>query len=576
MVMQVWLDGLQVLWLNGLSIFIFLISALGWGLWICHYLPSACLNPSEIRLPIALVLGCLVLIFPAFLLILLIRLSPQLAYFGSFGIPLIACLALLVRRRDLKLPGLGGFLLTLAVLSGLMVIRLAFLKNVSLPPYDDGPEHYAIVQGLLQPSYEAGAFYSLSNLARHYYHFGFHILAAWLSLVSGTGISGSITVLGQLFLVIFPLSVLCLAWSLTRRLEAGALAGLLTAFAWRMPAYAANWAKYPAIAGLALLPAVVGLWISYASYADRRKRELAFLIPLTLALVLLHTRTAICLVLAAIGIRFVRLYPLKRNFHPWEAALAALLTVGVILAFGETLWAYFGNGYRIPLILVAILMPFSFYRYPKLSLALFVALLGTWLAGQLPAPVESFGSGWLDRPFLGILLTIPLSVFAAGGLAGLLSLVDRPWFHWAVWLASILAILTGFLTAGSIYPDQCCDYVKPADLTTLGWIKENTPADSAYWIPAIKSRNYLVGLDAGVWIPVLTGRNANKLRYNVDWDTSAIQAQICRSGNADTYIYEGGRPYSFDDVFLSELSWTRPVYVDGEVKVYRVVGLCSP
>ncbi len=574
--MQVLLDGLQVLWLNGLAIFIFLISALGWGLWICHYLPSAFVNPSEIRLPLALVLGCLVLIFPAFLLILLIRLSPQLAYFGSFAIPLFACLVLHVRRHDLRLPRLGIFLISLAVWLGLLVLRLAYLKDVLLPPYDDGPEHYAIVQGFLHPSYETGAFYSLSNLVRHYYHFGFHALAAWLSLVSGTGISGSIILLGQLFLVIFPLSVLCLAWILTRRLEAGALAGLLAAFAWRMPAYAANWAKYPAIAGLALLPAVIGLWISYASDSARRKRELAFLVPLTLALVLVHSRTAICLFLAALGIQFVRLYPLKRNFRPWEAGVAALLTAGVFLAVGETLWAYFGNGDRIPLILVAGLTPFSYYRFPKLSLAIFAALLGTWLAVQLPVPVESFGSGWLDQPFLGILLTIPLSLFAAGGLAGLLSLVDRSWFHWVMWIGFILAASMGFLTAGSIYPDPCCDYVKPTDLNSLGWIKENTPADSVFWIPAIKSRNYLVGLDAGVWINVLTGRNANKLRYNVDWDSSAVQSQICRSGVANTYIYEGGRPYSFDDVLLSELPWTRPVYADGAVKIYQVVGLCSP
>ncbi len=574
--MQVLLDGFQVFRLYWLDIFIFLVSALGWGTWLAGYLSFSRIEPLEARLPLALGLGCLALLVPALGLVLLVRVSFWLARIGSYLLALSGCVLLVVRRGDFRGLRPGRLLVSLALLFGLLLVRLAFGKDLLLPPYDDGPEHYAILQSFLDPSSRAAAFYSLETLTRHYYHFGFHVLAAWLNLFSAKNMAGSMVVLGQLFLLVYPLSVFGLAWRVTRRLEAAALAGALTAFAWSMPAYAANWAKYPAMAGLALLPVVIGLWLGVASDPGRGKRELGLSVVLTLALVLIHTRTAICLLLVAAGVLFARFYPIKRNLRFWGAVLLTLLTLGVILAFGDTLWLYFGNGYRLPLLLIALLMPFSWYRHPKMSLAVLTALLGAWLASRLPTPVASFGPAWLDQPFLAILLPLPLSLFAAGGLAGLLELVNRPIFHWAALVICLAPVCLGFLTAGTLYPDSCCDYVKPGDLQAMQWIEQNTPDDSVFWIPAFRSHNYLVGMDAGVWIHALTGRNANKLRYDFSWNKSGALSSLCRSGGVNVYIYEGGRSYSFDDVLLSEQDWVRPVFSMGSVKIYQVAGTCSP
>ena len=173
-------------------------------------------------------------------------------------------------------------------------------------------------------------------------------------------------------------------------------------------------------------------------------------------------------------------------------------------------------------------------------------------------------------------MSLPLALLTGTGLSGLLSQFRNPVAKRAIVAVPLLLAMTGLMSARLVYPDPCCDYVKEGDIQALHWIETNTPLDSVVWIPAFPARNYLVGMDAGVWVRTLTGRDADKLRYDFSWDSTEAASRLCRSGYADISIYEGGRPYSFDDARLAEQDWLRLVFENNQTKLYRMTGSCIP
>lgn len=574
--MQVLLDGLFVLGLDWPAILYLLVSALGLGMWAYELVVGDDHNDPSARLLSALGLGSLVLVLLAFVLLVVGRVFPPILRWGSYLIVCLGLIGLVAGLRGAKLPGPATLFLFALAVFGLLLIRLAFLRGMVLPPYDDAPEHYAIVQDLLRPDSNLGNFYSIESLAGRYYHLGFHVLSAWICLVSGRAAADVIALLGQLFLVLLPLSVFFLTYVATHRLSAGVITATYSAFAWRMPAFAANWAKYPALAGLSLLPVVIGLWLLYWEVPTKKIMAWAALVALTLALIFMHTRLAVCLLLIGVSILFVRAFPIRRNLRFWEACVFALLTIGIFLAFGNVFFAFYGNGNFLAVGFTALLLPFSFYRSQRFTLGVSLFVLGVWIASRTPVPAAAFGPAWLDAPFVEILLSLPLALLTGTGLSGLLSQLRSPIIRRAILAVPLMLATAGLLSAKSVYPDPCCDYVKEGDIQALHWIATNTPLESVVWIPAFPARNYLVGMDAGVWVRALTGRNANKLRYDFSWDSPDALSRFCQNGHADIYVYEGGRPYSFDDTRLAEQDWLRLVFENNQAKIYQVRGACIP
>ena len=567
--MKVLLDGLFVLNLYKEGIAIFFVSAMGAGLWAVRILRPKKEDENITRLPMALGFGSLVLVLFAFFIVLLGRLWHPLLQSGAFAVLVLAVLAFIdsLRRREFSIR---SFIIFCLFFFSLAVIRLAFLRNILLPPYNDSPEHYAIVQSFLSDNGNS-VFYSIENITGHYYHFGFHSLAAWISSVSGAGPAGMIGLLGQLFLVIFPFSIFALAYVASRDWRAGLVSACFAAFAWRMPVYAANWGKYPAVMGMALFPVVIACWILYLRSCKRSRITLGVLCVLTAALVFVHSRLAVCLLLALPSFFMAGKIPLSERLKFWQAALLAGFAYIGFLVFGNSLFPFYANGYFVTLGVVALLLPFAFYVHPRFSFGVTFFVWGVWFASRTPTFVEGGGLAWLDQPFVEILLSIPLSLSAGIGFIGLLEQLKGPNAKRIAidGIAATLAI--GFATSNVMSPDPCCNYVKPGDLQAVQWLKQNAPQKAVVWIPGFKSRNYMPGMDAGIWVQPLTGLNTNKLPYDFSWNAPDAPARICKSNIMDVYIYEGGQPYSFDDAMLAEQSWLRRVFSSGQARVYWVM-----
>jgi hypothetical protein len=292
------------------------------------------------------------------------------------------------------------------------------------------------------------------------------------------------------------------------------------------------------------------------------------------ALIFIHTRLLICLLLALASYLAARRIPVQRPIQFWGAVGLAVLTIAGGLLFGNSLFVYYGNGYYLALGMVGLLAVFAFFSFPRPATSVMLCILGAWIAFKLPTFFESLSSTWLDQPFVEILLYIPLSLLAGIGLSGLLKQLPDPGLKQLAILAVVAVITTGFLSSNITFPDGCCNYAKEGDLLALRWIRENTPPRAVVWTAAFKSRNYFIGMDAGVWVDAIARRNTNRLPFGFDWGDPDARSRICQPYYQAVYVYKGGMPYSFDEIQLEQQQWLRRVFVAGQTQIYQVKDLC--
>ena len=136
------------------------------------------------------------------------------------------------------------------------ITKFSFLYNLNFPPYLDSAVHFQIIQDLRNPAVTPLAQFTIGKLLTgHYYHFGFHSFVAVISAFGNIQtVLQTMLIVGQLMVVISPFSLSFFAKKFTGNLWVGIFTALFAGIGWKMPAYAINWGKYPAIAGMAIFP----------------------------------------------------------------------------------------------------------------------------------------------------------------------------------------------------------------------------------------------------------------------------------------------------------------------------------
>ena len=122
-----------------------------------------------------------------------------------------------------------------------------------LPAWVDSVHHTLIVRTILD---NGGLPATLQPYlpAEFSYHYGFHVLAALFSGLTGTEPAVTLLWFGQLLNALIALSVFRLALELWGDWRRAILAALLVGFGLHMPAYYLTWGRYTLITGLLLLP----------------------------------------------------------------------------------------------------------------------------------------------------------------------------------------------------------------------------------------------------------------------------------------------------------------------------------
>jgi hypothetical protein len=515
------------------------------------------------------------------------------------SVPLIAIILFLRSRKEpLKDSKIILFIL-LGVFGLFVFLRLAFVSKATIPSYFDSAQHYLIIKNLLgDPASNPTALFPW--LTAVYYHTGFHLIAAFIIAVYHADIINTMLVLGQMILAMIPLSVFFLIKHETQSSPAGIFAVLLAAFGWYMPAHAVDWGKYPALTSLALIMFVLSL--AYLSTQYRRilsgRNHLslnAILFVALIASVFIHSRSLVIfgiVVLAwVVTTGWQKLPTLAQLFSLGTVILGIAIEIYFIQTkdvLGPLFDPYVNKGLLITGI-VLFLTIFAQWAYPRLAFASILAIF--LLLGSLFVPVQGI-PGYidltlLDRPFVEMILFLPLSLLGGLGLAGL----ERSLQNVQTRLAGVVSVglkyitvffiavlFTNALFKYEVYPSGCCNIVGKDDLVAMDWMDKNLPADARILtastemkVMATDSFQGTVGGDAGIWINPLTNRATIPLPYFSDFGQQTTLDSLCTMGA--THIYIGETGLNFDDAKItSHPEWYQILLSMPKVKVYQVIG----
>ena len=479
-----------------------------------------------------------------------------------------------------------------------VILRLAFMTEVYVPPYFDSVEHYRIINRLVTALESSTLLETLPTLTPNYYHLGFHFLASFLAFGLHANPIDTILVLGQVILAAIPIPIYFLIRAETGNNVAAFFGILLAGFGWYMPGFAVNWGKYPGLAGIFVFELV--LIIAYSISRRNAKRTKNLLISILILSIFLstlfHTRTLIVILISFVS------WLVANKLHNFSKViqvlslgflLASLLTLGIFVQqealLNLALDPYLEDGLWITLT-VLTLSPFAFIKFSRgvyfcvlftvlILTALFVPI-GNWLPGLENQTL-------LDRPFVEMILYLPLSILDGLGLAGLLKFANEiKMFSEQIrpYIQTLIAILfigfTGMVAVSgyNFYPSDCCNFVHYDDTIALDWLARNTPSDARILIASTQMHvlpsgpsTSPVGTDAGIWIPALTGRDITYAHFDTDFRSENELEMLCQK--QVEYIYIGNTSQSFNvSQLIAKKDWYKPILSLPDVQLYQVTG----
>ena len=479
-----------------------------------------------------------------------------------------------------------------------LILRLAFVTETLVPPYFDSVEHFRLTKELVTALESSAVLEAIPTLTPNYYHLGFHFLAALLTFSLRADPINVILLLGQVILAAMPIPIFFLIRRETQSDTAAFFGAILAGFGWYMPGFAVNWGKYPALAGLLTLELVLSIAYYMGGNGSGRNKigAIVLLILGVLASTLIHSRTLVVIVISIaswlIAGKMQRL-PKYIQYLSLGTLLAATLLLGVLIQ-GEpllklTLEPYLDNGTWITLTVLA-LSPFALIKFPRgvyfcilfifwIFAALFISV-GDWLPG--------FGNQTLlDRPFVEMLLYLPLSILGGLGAAGFLQFLNTIKFiperiRISIRALSIILLISTLSISSMMnydfYPSDCCNFVRYDDTVAFDWLDRNTPPDVRILIASTQMHvlpsgpsEANVGTDAGIWIPALTDRVTTFAPFGIDFRSPDTLEWLCKE--QINYIYVGGTDQKFNAAQLQEKpDWYEGILFLPNAQVYQITG----
>jgi hypothetical protein len=479
-----------------------------------------------------------------------------------------------------------------------LFLRLAFVSKVILPLYFDSAQHYLIIKNLLL-SLTSDESALIGWPTGGYYHIGFHLLTAFTSSTLRTDITDTILILGQVIVAAIPLSMFSIIRHETHSNRGALFAVLLATVGWYMPAYAVNWGKYPAITSLPLLTFVIG--VAYLSVRYRavlsRRRALGLIGILSFGIImtgLSHSRSLIVLGMIAVAwITSIGWGRLSRSLRvsSYIIVLAAIVLVILFIrtrdVFGLLFDPYWEKGLFITAI-VLFLAIFGQWKYPRLTFTSTLVILLLLCALLIPVSVPGYGNlTLLDRPFVEMILYLPLAFLGGAGLAGLEKALQEISARWPAQYSRFVpylsivfigVLLVTAFNSYNLYPADCCSIVGRDDLVAIDWVDKNLPAGARIIIASTELRvldssapQGAAGGDAGAWITPLIDRATIPMPYQADFTQAAIFDSLCQV--SAEYIYVGETGATFNDELLSAHPDRYKVLLAlPKTKLYQVTG----
>jgi hypothetical protein len=583
--MNAWLDGLSVLvgeWQLVLAILICVFTGPALTGSLLIHIFGGSLTSSE-----RLALGLAGWAVPASLLSLIWCFT---GFDGLFWIlPAALILALLFRlKTDPKPAPVSTSLFLLLFLFLSILLRLAYASQATFPLYFDSAQHYSLIKGILASEASGTFVFSLTS----YYHMGFHFLSAFIASITQAEITRVMLIFGQIILALIPFPMFFLVRHETKSDMSGWFALLLSAFGWYMPAHAVDWGKYPAMMSLGLIPFVLSLpylIFQQTSGISVRNRWILYGILGISAVLSVFTHSRSLIILGIVFLAWVAVTWLEKRLRRWMS-LAFLLVVivtivQVVFILRQDILVLLFDPYLIKGVPVTVLVLglsiLAWMVYPRLA---FVSVLTmTLLFASLFVPVTII-PGYrdltlLDRPFVEMILFLPLSLLGGLGLAGLEKKLQGrfSWGRFVGFLAIGIVVINALFTY-DLYPSDCCVIVGNDDVAAMDWVADQLPVDARIGIASTTLKVMIsdshegdVGADAGIWITPLTGRTTVLLPSNLDFSQRAAVDYLCQAGVSHLFLGEVGQVFDREGL-NSRPEWYRPLLSMPKTGVYEVIG----
>jgi hypothetical protein len=417
-----------------------------------------------------------------------------------------------------------------------LMVGLYSIRHVVVGLGSDSYHHTLITQMLVDQGKIPTNYLPYAPIITFSYHYGFHALAAAIVWLTGIPTRLVVPILGQILVPLSGLSVAFFAFQVIGKRIAGTIGAAITALAAVFPFYMLNWGRDTQILGLTLLPVFLGLvWLWRKE--DFRSSFIPWLALSAAGISLAHYRVTLMAILAVMLLFFLELvyYPTELKQIGVRLREWAMVASGVLFLVGPwMLHVYLSHrqGYPVNIGTVdgsffsitrlgqpALDYPTNFVLLTLACIALisgwilhdrFIIWLTLWTAIMLLLSRPPFAGQFMDTVSVLISLYIPLAVAVGWLFAKVLEHVPTS----GVWLkAAILALSSAYLlwSATNIpkYIDPAGAYVTREDLAAADWIRANTPPNAYFMVNTINfsfSPKFIIGPDAGYWLPLLAGR----------------------------------------------------------------------
>ena len=509
---------------------------------------------------------------------------------GIFFFTAIITLPILFRiQMDLKPTSVSTGIFLVLFFSVALLLRLAYVSKALLPLYFDSANHYTVIKNIMANDLS----WIFDSIGADYYHMGFHFITAFFASVIHAEISTVMLIFGQVILTVMPLPFFFIVRHMTHSNRAGMFAFGLSAFGWYMPAHAVDWGKYPALLSLYLIMLVLGLVYVFVQNKDNLQTgtRIFFLLMLGFSVLFstfIHSRAAVILgiitLVWAISAWWAKLQQLIK--HSVFVLLVSLFGLGVVIIQGDDILGllfdpYLNEGILVTS-LVILLSVFAYKIYPQVTFATLVTmcilLVGLFVPLKGLIPNRDYLT-LMDRPYVEMMLFMPLSVIGGLGLAGLEKQIKYPGQKYIVFIGMGLILIYTFANY-EFYPSDCCMIVGNDDVAAMAWMADQLPVDARIGVASAELRvvaenvsEAVVGLDAGVWITPLIERETFFLPNDSRFDEEGTLAYLC-DANIE-YLFVGELGQSFDRARLDfRPAWYRPLLSMTKTRVYEVIG-CS-
>ena len=313
------------------------------------------------------------------------------------------------------------------------MLRLLAARDLAFAPWVDSVRHLQITRIMVETGQMLQTFQPYFDLDQSLYHFGFHSIAANISLLLNRDTLDILLMLGQLINTLVLLAIYASGYLLTRRQGVGLLAAFVVGLPMFFPAYYLSWGRWTQLLGMLILSILIGLtWRLARETISAETPLIIFIALLASGLFFVHIRVFLLYVPFAL---LAWLFGKPNRNLPLAGILTFLLTLPRVLylasisqaeqvvtrggtgTYNDFPTGYITTAWETPILIVtiafvALALLHLTYQVQALNWVVGLGLLGATLAGE-----------WLG--FIPILFNIPF--LRTGLVAGLFAFVLGGW-----------------------------------------------------------------------------------------------------------------------------------------------------